>query len=63
MANTLLADLEQILDYIAEMARGYANRLKWNEVAKLKSDMVKVRHRWTPERAPIALVRARCLEL
>ncbi|OBH85201.1 hypothetical protein A5680_07810 [Mycobacterium sp. E2989] len=57
------ADLELILDYIAMMARGYGNRLKWNEVAKLKSDMMKVPRRWTPERAPVALVEARCLEL
>ncbi len=63
MSNGLPSDLEQILSYIAQSARGYGNRLKWNEVAKLKSDMMVVRHRWTPDRAPVELVRARCLEL
>ena len=28
------------------MAAGYSTGLKWNEVAKLKSDMVLVPHRW-----------------
>ena len=28
------------------MARGYGNHLKWNEVAKLKADLMNVRHRW-----------------
>jgi hypothetical protein len=45
------------------MARGYGNNLKWNEVAKLKADMTNVKHRWTPERAPVGVVEARCLEL
>jgi hypothetical protein len=63
MAVVLPADLEQILEYIANMAKGYTSGLKWNEVAKLKSDMMKVRHRWSPDRAPVEVVRARCLEL
>jgi hypothetical protein len=63
MADALPADLEQILEYIAQMARGYGNKLKWNEVAKLKGDMTNVKHRWTPERAPVELVEARCLAL
>lgn len=63
MADPLPADLELILDYIATMARGYTSGLKWNEEAKLKSDMMLVPERWTPQRAPIDLVRARCVEL
>jgi len=34
------------LAYLAQMARGYDNHLKWNEVAKLKADLMNVRHRW-----------------
>ena len=34
------------LAYLAPMARGYGNHLKWNEVAKLKADLMNVRHRW-----------------
>jgi len=38
--------VDQILRYLAEKARGYGNRLKWNEVAKLKSDLMLVPERW-----------------
>lgn len=34
------------MDYIGQMAAGYSTGLKWNEIAKLKSDMMLVRHRW-----------------
>ena len=34
------------LAYLAQMARGHDNHLKWNEVAKLKADLMNVRHRW-----------------
>lgn len=63
MSDALPADIEQILEYIAMMARGYDTGLKWNEEAKLKADMMNVRHRWTRDRAPIATVEARCLQL
>lgn len=35
-----------ILEYLAQMASGYGNRLKWNEVAKLKADLMNVPARW-----------------
>lgn len=38
--------VDRIMDYIGQMAAGYSTGLKWNEVAKLKSDMMQVRHRW-----------------
>jgi hypothetical protein len=38
--------IDGILEYLAEMASGYGNHLKWNEVAKLKADLMNVRHRW-----------------
>lgn len=39
-------DIERILSYIAQYAKGYNNHLKWNEVAKLKSDMMINMNRW-----------------
>ena len=54
-------DIERILEYIAEMAQGYDNNLKWNEIAKLKSDMMRRMDSWrlvTP-----AQVKDKCLNL
>ena len=48
-----------IIEYLAMMARGYDNHLKWNEQAKFKADLMHVRHRWTPVNT--AAFRARCL--
>ena len=58
--QVLPQDIDRILGYIARMAKGYGNKLKWNEIAKLKSDMMKNMDRWqlvTPSQ-----VRDRCLE-
>lgn len=63
MADTLPSDVEKVLTYIARTAGAYRNRLQSHEVAKLKSDMMRVPHRWTPDRAPVRVVRAKCLEL
>jgi hypothetical protein len=46
VSNDLPNGISQILQYLAQMARGYDNRLKWNEVAKLKADLMNVRDRW-----------------
>ena len=46
MSNDLPNGIPEILQYLAQMARGYDNRLKWNEVAKLKADLMNVRARW-----------------
>ena len=32
--------------YLARMAKGYDNHLKWNEEAKFKADLMNARHRW-----------------
>lgn len=51
----------EIVDYLARHARGYNNHLKWNEVAKLKADLMHVPERWLvidPE-----AVRSRGIEL
>lgn len=53
--------IDQILEYLAEMAAGYGNHLKWNEVAMLKADLMNVRHRWTG--VSVETIAARCLEL
>ncbi|ERI03839.1 hypothetical protein [Atopobium sp. oral taxon 810] len=37
----MLEDIERILGYTAMMAKGYDNHMKWNEEAKLRSDMMR----------------------
>lgn len=44
--SELEPSVDRIMDYIGLMAAGYSTGLKWNEIAKLKSDMMLVRHRW-----------------
>jgi hypothetical protein len=38
--------IPEILKYLAQLASGYDNHLKWNEVAKLKADLMNVQTRW-----------------
>ena len=38
--------IPEILAYLAQTAAGYNNHLKWNEVAKLKADLMNARRRW-----------------
>jgi hypothetical protein len=45
----------------ATRASGYDNHLKWHEVAKLKADLMNVRHRWVG--VSVDSTGARCLEL
>lgn len=61
MAADLPDDIISALEYLAMMARGYDNNLKWNEEAKLKADLMTNRRYWTG--FPPAAVRAKCLEL
>jgi hypothetical protein len=46
VTNGLSTGISEILEYLAGMARGYDNNLKWNEVAKLKADLMNVPARW-----------------
>ncbi len=46
MSDDLPHGICEILQYLAQMARGYDNHLKWNEVAKLKADLMNARARW-----------------
>jgi len=55
------ADIKQILEYLAMMAKGYNKNLKWNEIAKLKSDMMRRMDRWRLV-APVQ-IKDKCLSL
>lgn len=46
VSDDLPNGIPEILSYLAQMARGYNNHLKWNEVAKLKGDLMNVPSRW-----------------
>jgi hypothetical protein len=46
VSDELPDGVREILQYLAQMAQGYGNHLKWNEVAKLKADLMNVRDRW-----------------
>jgi hypothetical protein len=43
-------DINKIVDYLAGSAKGYGGKMKWSEVAKLKSDMMQMRGRWNVHR-------------
>jgi hypothetical protein len=55
-------DIAVIIEYLAQLAKECGNKLKWNEVAKLKSDMMEVRERWATDRAPVDAIRAKCFD-
>lgn len=54
-------DIEKILELIAMWAKGYDNHMKWNEEAKLKSDMMRRIDRW--RLVTTQQIRAKCLDL
>ena len=53
--------INSILEFLASAAAGYGNKLKWNEQAMLKADLMNVRQRWTG--VPVKLVGIRCQQL
>ncbi|WP_298579900.1 hypothetical protein [uncultured Olegusella sp.] len=57
----MVEDIEGILEYTALMAKGYDNHMKWNEEAKLKSDMMRRMDRW--RKVTTDEIRAKCEEL
>ncbi|EYR63266.1 hypothetical protein N866_01765 [Actinotalea ferrariae CF5-4] len=61
MADTLPKDIVEVLEYLAGMARGYDNHLKWNEEAKLKADLMHNRRYWRG--LSLAAIRAKCRQL
>jgi hypothetical protein len=60
-SNGLTQDVDEILEYLAMMARGYDNHLKWNEEAKLKGDPMNAKSRWRG--VPVSEIRDRCRAL
>ena|SRR6266446_3819544 len=61
MPTSLPNGISEILEYLAMMAKGYDNHLKWNEIAKLKGDLMNVRRRWLG--VSVESISAQCLEL
>ncbi|MCX4971410.1 hypothetical protein [Streptomyces sp. NBC_00620] len=60
MSNSgLPADVDEIMDLIGSWVEmsGY---LKWNEQAKIKADMMNVRHRWSSSRVSSETLRGKC---
>lgn len=60
-AELLPSGINRILEYVARMAAGYSSGLKWNEVDKLKADMMNRPNRWKP--VTVEQVRAKCKQL
>ncbi|MCT2262470.1 hypothetical protein M3F59_12740 [Brachybacterium muris] len=61
MASEIPADIDHILKGLAAWAEGYSTGLKWNEVAKLKADLMANRRYWLG--VPVAAIRVRLREL
>lgn len=61
MADKLPNGILDILAYLADMAKGYGNHLKWNEIDKLKGDLMNARQRW--QGVPVEAITERCLAL
>lgn len=59
MSTELPPDVNEIIAHIAHWAAGYSSGLKWNEVAKLKADMMNVPERWVP--VTVDALRSRCV--
>jgi hypothetical protein len=55
-------DVDEIIQSLAAWAKGYGNRLKWNEEAKFKSDLMQSKSRWHADRVPAEAFRQRCLD-
>ncbi len=53
-------DIAKAMDFLGRMAAAYGGRLKWNEKARLKADMMNVRPRWWSSRITPAALRAEC---
>ncbi|WP_068056354.1 hypothetical protein [Nocardia xishanensis] len=59
----LPADVSAILEHVGRYAEGYGGHMKWNEEAKLKADMMNMRHRWGSHRVSVAALRHKCREV
>ncbi|MEU7632687.1 hypothetical protein AB0C34_22280 [Nocardia sp. NPDC049220] len=64
MSNpNLPTDVSEILECIGRYAEGYGGHMKWNEEAKLKADMMNMRHRWGRNRVSVDVLRHKCREV
>jgi hypothetical protein len=61
VSDNLPNGIPEILQYLAQRARGYDNHLQWNEVAKLKADLMNARARWVG--VPVSRVANYCRTL
>lgn len=59
--SELPPDITKILEFLATMAAGYNNHLKWNEQACLKADLMNVPERWRG--VAVADIAGRCRSL
>lgn len=46
LIDGLPPSVAEFASYLARLAKGYDNQLKWNEEAKFKADLMNARHRW-----------------
>lgn len=60
LVDGLPPSVASIAEYLAMMAKGYDNHLKWNEQAMFKADLMNLRHRWL--RVDVAAFRKKCLD-
>ncbi len=56
----LPGDISQIVDHLALTAKGYGGKMKSDEVAKLKSDMMQMRGRWNVHRVSGTALSKKC---
>ncbi len=59
MTEDLPPDIIEILEFLATMAKGYDNHLKWNEEARLKADLMNSRRYWLGFSAETVRAKAR----
>ncbi|MET9915039.1 hypothetical protein ABZZ74_51800, partial [Streptomyces sp. NPDC006476] len=60
MSNSgLPADVDEIMDLVGAWAE-VSGHLKWNEQARIKADMMNVRHRWSSSRVSLEALRSKC---
>ncbi|MCX3287092.1 hypothetical protein OR263_10270 [Streptomyces sp. NEAU-H22] len=57
--SDLPADIDEFMDFIG-MNIAASGGFVWNERDRIKSDMMLVRHRWSPSRVPSEALRNKC---
>jgi hypothetical protein len=62
-SGKLPQDVNEIIEYLAKSAAIYGGKLKWNEVHKLKGDLMNARGRWRGDRVSIDAFRSKCIDV